>query len=315
MSLRGVFFCKILLRYQSVRLTGIVMGFGLVGVFLLLVVLSPGDVRLVARSDTVVLAVTPRLSEAIGLAREERTRIEAEKESFERFIQRIATIEPATQRSMPLVSSDSSVSQAVSTSDSSSDPKSASGCSLQKIREAYRQTVMDVPHYEEEYAESIEQHLSKEFGPELTRAVVQEGRLVPPVQKELLKQCRTASRERRILLQSVDRELDSLIDTRRTIREIHDEILTVERSLYPSTISEIVESWERLDTTEEEVKAILKQRQAAINTDRGGMSSHSLQEYLYQSQRWTYPALLDSLGMVRRVDEARDQVVQSLYSW
>jgi tRNA 2-selenouridine synthase SelU len=89
----------------------------------------------------------------------------------------------------------------------------------------------------------------------------------------------------------------------------------VERSLSPATIPEIVESWERLDATEEEMKAILKQRQAAINTDRGGMSSHSLQEYLYQSQRWTYPALLDGLKMARRVDEARDQVVQSLYSW
>jgi hypothetical protein len=261
---------------------------------------------------TVAFAFAPRVSEAIGIAREERDRIAAEKDAFERFVQRIAAMEPSDRN---VTTTPDPSSPAVSLSKSSCKQKPADESSLQAVREVYRETVMDTPHYETDYAESIEQHMATELGPELTRAVTDEGKLLRQVREELLEQSRNAGRERTALLQTIEEEIDDITDGKRTVRTVHEGITSVEDSLYPSDVSGIVDGWTRLETLEDEMRALLRRRQSEIASGTGGMPPHALQRYLYQSRPWTYPILLDGLETVERIDEARDRVVKHIYDW
>jgi hypothetical protein len=262
-----------------------------------------------------ISACVPHISEAIGVAREEQNRIKAEKDGFEHFMQRITTMEPATQRSTTSETTDPSISQMVHTSGMTYEVKSTNKSSLRAVREAYRETVMDVPHYEQDYGESLKQHIAMELGPELAQAITNNGKLLQQLRGELLQQSSRCRQERRILLQSINKELDSITDSKSIIRNNQNEIISVEDSLYPASISELVNRWTQLEKLEDDITSHLRQRQSKLHADRGEMSPHALQNYLYQSQPWTYPVLIDGLETFKRINRSRDQVVQHIYNW
>jgi len=90
---------------------------------------------------------------AESLTERVRTEVANERDAFEAFADRIATITVDSPRPPALMAG------SVDTSVESS--------AAALLRDGFEATVMAVPHYDDVYGESVEEHASAEFGPDL----------------------------------------------------------------------------------------------------------------------------------------------------
>src|SRR5699024_8975085 len=67
---------------------------------------------------------------------------------------------------------------------------------LQRIKEAYHETVLDIPHYDEVYNESLRESLTEEFSSEIATAVMTGEYLTPPLHNQLLLKSQQARNDR-----------------------------------------------------------------------------------------------------------------------
>ncbi|EMA54285.1 DUF7260 family protein, partial [Halococcus salifodinae] len=68
---------------------------------------------------------------------------------------------------------------------------------LARVRDAYRDTVMGVPHYDEEYDDSLPESLTGEFSPEVAAAVLTSEQLTPHLRDRLIDATHRARESRR----------------------------------------------------------------------------------------------------------------------
>lgn len=106
----------------------------------------------------------------------ELTRTTTERDALRQFRARCTQINPTTPDSTPASQSQATPSgltgviQSVtpfSGSGSGSHARPSSGGTLQQVCEAYRETVIVVPHYGEEYDEPLDENLATEVGDDL----------------------------------------------------------------------------------------------------------------------------------------------------
>lgn len=211
----------------------------------------------------------------------ERTEIDAERRAFEAFAEAVRDVTSPPERS-----GRPSVQQTLV--DPSNDVAA-------EIREAYRDTVMSVDHYDAEYGESLEENVLAEFGPDLAQLVRPGGgrSFSDAHRRTLTGRAEQAARERESFLDVLERERESLRSARRAIREI---VESLDDTLIPG--------WYRREF-ESRVDRIATERQSTIQ-GRSSLSRfepHSLCEYLYRDEPWTYPVLTsvarlrDSVGV------------------
>lgn len=108
----------------------------------------------------------------LGYLKEVRTAIENEKQilvterdAFEQFAVIVESMEVTTS-TMP-------TGLAIRTE------KLADSTQLKRIQDHYRETVMSVPHYDEDYGEDLFEHMSEELSPEAAIAVGGESEFAP----------------------------------------------------------------------------------------------------------------------------------------
>lgn len=242
-----------------------------------------------------------RIPDALDIVREERETVEAEQEAFARFAQQLDGLDTTTAR--PQATPNTGTRQLPATDDHSIDA----------VRDAYRDTVMDLPHYERAYGEQLQTNMRVEFGPEVTAALAEHRTLTPQL-KELLLQASHQAREKRdSLLRHLDREHDHLsrasddlaaIETR--TRQVTQ---TIEDSPYPDpdrpdAAAELFTQYRRLEDCATECEAVHRSRQQQI-TRLHSRHDLSLHEYLYAEREWTFPLLGDALACLDRIDRAK----------
>jgi uncharacterized protein YmfQ (DUF2313 family) len=309
---RSPYFERHLYRSHLNSKGAIVCTVSIYSLIILIGILFFDDISISSPNYLMGTVAVPHIKNAARMVRKEKSQLADEKNAFENFIKNVVALEPAEQASL---TSSASSTQALCSLKRSSTSRSIEEYSLHTVREAYRETVMDVPHYQKEYDESIERNMRTELGPEIAQAVTDDGPLFQQLLDELVKQSREARRERSILLQSLERELDSITDSKRTIEGVQQKTRSIKSSLYPADVSQIVHGWNRLDPLEEQMTAHIRQRQSEIHSGWNSMPPHALQRYLYSSHLWTYPILIDALKTVEQINRVRDQVVQHLYRW
>ncbi|OYR57376.1 DUF7260 family protein, partial [Halorubrum halodurans] len=81
---------------------------------------------------------------------------------------------------------------------------------LVAIRNAYAETVMSVPHYEDEYNDTYERSLAEEFTPELAVALTREPTLRERSRSSLLTKTTEAIRRREEFLERLEAESASV---------------------------------------------------------------------------------------------------------
>jgi hypothetical protein len=296
----------------SDRLTGRVAKLSMLTGIMLLWLIAPWSLTALAssviRNGIAVLAVLTRIPDAIALVSQERDRTAAERDAFDSFARRVSAIEMSESRtSQSKKSREEPV--AISAFTEVGDRTGGRSASLADVEQAYRETVMAVPHYEQEYDEPLIEHLAAEFGTEIGIAVSQSDTLTPQLQEALIAASIQSRDERAELLERLDDETQRLEKTSTSLDELCEAISTVEASLAQRADCELADAWERLEVLEGDCRTLLQDQQCRID---GTNSEISLQEYLYAPQEWTYPTLGDSLAGIDRVRRAKRRVVRTV---
>lgn len=250
-----------------------------------------------------VLAAIVHAREAVSLVEEERERLEAERDAFDAFSRRIANLEVA-EATQPVTASGG---MATVTSTAPDDR-------LDRVRSAYRETVMAVPHYDVDYGESLTENLSGEFGDGIAYAVSDGRQLTPQLKSALLDGSREASQSRTSFISKLEAEAEALSEAADEIEEIDRERADVAAAPLPERSYEgLVEDWERLGDLGERCRRLLRSRQEGIQSAAAAMQNGTdLHRYLYDPLPVTYPVLGDLVGLSASIDDTRSRVLKSL---
>jgi hypothetical protein len=245
--------------------------------------------------------MTARIEEARTAVAEERSCVAAELDAFEAFDRRVAGIQTVAASTAP---------------PQLTDP-GGSDRSLERVREAYVETVMSVPHYEAAYGDTVAESLAVEFGDDLAGALVGGTALTPEFRDAVRAAADAARRERAEFLDVLGREDDSLARTASDLSALHADLDALDdRPLPDRSFDDLHALWGTLRDLETRIDGIAMRRQETIHGHRGTLPGipADLTEYLYADLPETYPALAAAADAGRAVDCARRRVERRLAS-
>lgn len=250
----------------------------------------------------------PRIENALCVIDREIECIEAELTAFRRFRSRVRSIEPTSPAAAGVDASGGGASSMLATA-----TKPDAG--LRSVRSAYRETVMDVPHFEAEYDDTLEANVAVEFGADLAAQLAGGARLTPQVHEAVLAASERARDERETMLPVLERERDSLTTVRDRLDDCERRATVLganaRRTVDSTRLSDIDE---RLADIEAECEAVAARRQRRLH-DRSaaalsGIDETSLAQYLYADEAVTCPALADIVTCLETVRRQRRYCLQ-----
>lgn len=267
-----------------------------------------------------LLVCAPRISAAIDRTQTEREQLKTEQSAFEQFAKRMAALSPnehptRTGSDPPLSVPNTGLTAVVDEMNHRTAGSTTETVTVESVRSAYCETVMAVPHHENEYDESFVENLEAELGPTLARRVVEGDILTPPLQTAILNQTRQARQQRIDLVGYAETEYEALVEARRQLRQMHETATAIKENLYPRPVRELVQSWDRLEAVEIDCETLLRERQNDIQTGGGTISMWSAQRYFYQPFQWEHPVLSDGLDILTQIRQAKRNVAQAIYNW
>lgn len=272
-----------------------------------------GDVAALVLGAALVLAVVVLLAAAAhvrsarSVATEERERVRHETQAFTDFAGRVADLDagPAGTGSR--------------TVGATTMVETATASSLSEVERAYRETVMAVPHYEDEYDEPLSQNMAAEFGDDVASAVVTGQALTPQLKGTLLQRSGRSHRLRLALLDHLDEEIEAVEAAEADYRRIADSVARIEdESLDDATFESLRAEWYLLEDREQECVERLRKRQETVQSRRG-LSKHlsdapTMEEYLYAPLDVTYPVLAGGTDLLDEIRASQRQIVLALAS-
>lgn len=210
------------------------------------------------------------LSAASCIVARERTELTAERDAFEAFRDRLTRIDPAAMTSAQ------STAPGLGIREPTVDQ-------MERVRAAYRETVMSVSHYDEIYGESLVEHIAAECGAELAEGLRHETSvsLTAPYKNTLLTAAAQAAHRRQVFIETLDQDAQ-------LIERAHTELTDLIAELDTTTIPK----WYRESFTDR-LDSIARERQETLQTRRSvpRLDEHSLCTHLYHDEPWTYPVL------------------------
>lgn len=209
------------------------------------------------------------LSTAARLVNRERAEVSDELEAFEAFRERLAGIDPAPSTPPDRATQ---ISGRASTTDR-----------VDRVRTAYRETVLSMPHYDDAYDEPLVEHLANEFGAEVADGIRPDSSVsfTVPYKNTLEAKATRAVRRREDFLETLDGEARSLESARADLSEVFAALDTT-----------IIPEW-HCESFTEQLDAVAERRQQTIQ-ERDSIprfDEHSLCAYLYDDEPWRYPVL------------------------
>jgi hypothetical protein len=170
---------------------------------------------------------------------------------------------------------------------------------LRSVRTAYRETVMAVSHYDQEYGDTLAESLAAELGETLAGHVVDGQVLTPRLYEALRAASERARDDRSDFLRHLEQERASLCDVAAELNEIESRLVELEGRVDEAPTSA------HLGTVDDELAALegrctdlANRRQATIHGRSvrkiSGVEDASLVQYLYADRLATVtPALSD----------------------
>ena len=258
-----------------------------------------------AIADTMI---TQQIEAAVAALDDERERLKAERAAFAQFRKRVADMDVHAPPSPAITRVKNAVMGTSETTSSTAQTK--------HVRNAYRETVMSVPHYEEDYNHSLDDDLAEEFSPELASALATTDSLTLPVHQTLLTGCQQGIEGRTTLLSAFDREAGDLRQMRDALEAVDSTLTEMnQRPLTAWSTGEIISTYERLSEFQTQCDDLAAERQAELRSQRIPGPSHTdeeLNEYLYESLSVTYPVLADLAELSSLIHTARQRLEQVL---
>jgi len=271
-----------------------------------------------------LFAALKHISEAKSVLAEERKRTTDERDALAAFRRRVSALEAAK----PVSTGGDVAALGAGGGTPGGDTVAPGGAveastrppdgQLDRLVEAYRETVMSVPHYEEEYDEPIEVNMTAELGEEVATAVFDGGTFTPQLKHAVVQQSEEGRTRREELLDVIDREEDCLSRGGEELRDI-DAALDARRPGHPGefhrlSFDELSARWDELGEIEERCEDLIENRQPSPASDRWtrGNSDVSFREYAYQTLPTTHPVLSDATRLLDRIQETRRNVFGAL---
>jgi len=245
--------------------------------------------------------MTALIDAALDAVADERAAVQAEYEAFATFDRRVAdcsTVSAST--GPPLVA----------------DPR-PSGKSLERVRTAYAETVMSVPHYEAEYDETVAESLAAEFGDDIAAALVGGTALTPEFREAVRAATDAARRERAEFLDVLDRESASLSTAADDVADLRADMDALDdRPLSARSFDDLYDLWTRVEELERRVDGIAFRRQETIRGHRNDLPGvpTDLCEYLYAGLSASYPVLATLADLGGTLEQAGRRVERILAS-
>jgi hypothetical protein len=250
---------------------------------------------LVALSGIVgVLAALSYLSDARASYLEERQRVRAETDALESFADEVRGL-PADSPARAAPGAPIALTQQSSTG-------------VEPVREAYRETVMAVDHYEEDYDEPLPEHMRSEFGPDVTNAVLGSETLQPGLKRGVVAAAESCIAEREAFLEELAAEMDAVESTAGPLRSIQDALADVREEPRIASFDTLVDRWRRLGRLETACTEVVDDRRASL-ADR---DAFDLAAYLYSSVGPPYPVLAGAASLTGEIREERRQTTDML---
>ncbi|MUW13849.1 hypothetical protein GJ633_03590 [Halorubrum sp. CBA1125] len=246
----------------------------------------------------------------------ERRRVLDERDAFERFADRVAAFDPAPTDATATEGPVASVHQV----------KSGSGTdvTLQRVLRAYRDTVMSLSHYGEEYDETVAESLSAELGTDTATSLATNRTLSAAAQTALVDRSRHAAAARESLADGIDAELDALSDAESRLSRIDRQrrrlLAHLEGIDGRHRTDASIDVWNRLDELEDECDAAAADRQQTLrnppltaDSPATGEDDTDFYRYLYGSLDGPqYPVLAQITDLADRLRDDRDRVAQGI---
>jgi len=254
--------------------------------------------------------------EAADAGQHERRRVLAERDAFEEFADRVSALDPSPTGST--ASGFDGQMAAVRTVD-----RADGDVKLRRVLAAYRDTVMSVPHYGDEYDETVAESLAAELGPDTATALASNGTLSEPAQSALVGRSRQAADARSSLAEAIGEEIEAL-------RSFENDLSCVDRrrrrllehldGVSGAGTDAAIDVWERLEELERECDGIAAERQEALTDPPMTPDSavdvdgeHAFYEYLYEpTDGPRYPVLAQVSELAERIRSDRDGVASRL---
>lgn len=243
----------------------------------------------------VSLVFLPRAQE---LCERELRRSKAERDAFDSFLNEIQRLN---------ISDGGSALQPQNGQLVLARESSADFDDLAKVREAYRSNVMAVPHFEEDYGESLTEHMSAELSKEIAYTTGQGGPLVEPVKRGLVESARDARDRRSEFVELLEEEIDSITTHTNKLNALER---TIDRLLGDQcadlSYDELLQRREDLSRIQNHIEQTVNQRQIDRTQGRSATIHHikdmDLQEYLYRPMEVTYPVLAECTQLLSHID-------------
>ncbi|WP_435067055.1 DUF7260 family protein [Haloplanus sp. C73] len=243
--------------------------------------------------------MSERIDAALDAVADERVSIAAERDALMAFDRRVADLSTVTVSVGPSLVAD----------------QRQSDRSLERVREVYAETVMSVPHYEEEYGDTLAESLAAEFGDDLAAALLNGAALTPTVRNAVRAAAVSARDEREEFLDVLDREAASLDAAASDVAAVRSAIPGGDGSPR-RRFDDLRRAWSDLRDLEARIDGIARRRQETIRGHRSDLPGvpADLSEYLYADLPTPYPVLATLATVGERVAERRQRVERALAS-
>lgn len=243
----------------------------------------------------------PMISHARRLVEAELNLIRREQKAFEQFIHRLHEVQVTDKK--PIESDDRGLTTLVRNNTKVSEE-------LETIRQAYRKTVMAVPHYESEYGDTLQANMTTEFGPTIAGHIADGQTLTQTLYEALLeatKQCRS---DRQNFCRLLRDERDSLHHIAAELNEVESCIVNLDDQINrASHTGQLTRIDHELATLESQCTHLANRRQETIHGRTGkhiaGIDEVSLVGYLYTELETAAPALSDITSCLNLIQRHR----------
>jgi len=243
------------------------------------------------------------VQDALDELARQRDSVRAERDAFHEFADDVQSLSTATQST-----TGANTTHVVDAG--------RGGQELDRVRDSYRETVMALPDYEEEYGETFEEHLTAEFGPDVASVVIGGREFTDPVKQLLVQQARESARQREQLLSEFSMEATSLREARRRLDDVDGALSAPGASgLRGRSFRDLVEADGDIRQAETDCEHLIEDRQGdvhRINRQYTGPEQPLLQEYLYADLDVTFPVLAAALERIRELRERRSAVIREV---
>ena len=251
------------------------------------------------------LAFLPR---AMELVETERERSKSEYDGFDRFIAEVQGVSASPGGTSAELASSGPIMQRY---------VAPEGSGAEKVSQAYRQTVMDVPHFEEDYGETIREHMRAELSDEIAHATLGGVDFGPHVKRSVLEAARDARNRRADFLDLLDEEHSSLEQHTERLSELERRVEAETTQLCADqTFDELHARLDTLTDCREELETIIDRRQSDRTEGRNAIlrlnKDLDLQEYLYAPMDVTYPVFAEAARLLSQIETATRRIEDEL---